>query len=518
MKKLSIKKFLMISIVQLTVTAVTVLNISPIVVQAAEANTSKVNNYANGNVASIAANTKAISVDGLYNKAVNSMEILPQGSLTRAKSAIKDGTLRIAFLGDSITEGADLSSYSYSYASQVSEELKKALPGVNVITENFSLGARNLGHLVNDNYKAVDRETDHTFNFHRNWSVTGKSWKDHVKDFNPDLLIVAFGMNDAMYTDSDETFGYNLDKFVNFTKTWTKIPDLVLVPTMLPTSDNSRYTQRQDITNAVAAVAREYARVNGYICADANRLFQILRDGKDVEATYSATANNPSEVKEFKNGTIEFYATFKSAGDDGGRNIIYRNNNMGSIIIQMKANDDGTGTASLYLSGSDSTYVTIGSSKNITYDFNELGEPITIINQGENVKVSPVQTVKIPSLQLNNTYKVRIEANGINHKVYFDDTLLMDISKYKKVIGGTIAARPTGKDPFEIKNFTVKADVSYTETPNFTEDELLGKYNDPTESGNGINHLNDFGQGIVYTKAFNGIVNELKKSYTGSGN
>ncbi|MEG0775131.1 SGNH/GDSL hydrolase family protein [Clostridium sp.] len=517
LKNLSIKKISRLISIQFLGAILITSIASPITVQAYDGKGAAQVIQTGGSEAISSKYKELINLRGLYSKAISDIEIIPKGSLDQAKKAIEEGTLRVAFVGDSITEGADLSSPSDNYVNQVQTQLKEALPGVAIEVQNFSLGARGFAQLISDEYKAVDEETNFVFNFHRDWSVTDKSWKDHVKDFKPDLLIIAFGMNDAngYIKNSDEEMRKALDSFVGFTKTWEVAPDLVLVPTILPTKDVTRYNQRQDITNSVALVTREYAKEKGYVCADANRLFQILRDEKDVESTYSQTENNLERVTDFLDGTISFDAVFNATGIEGGRNILYRSSDLGSIIIQMQAKEDGTGVISLYASDNGSIYGPSGKkgNKNIVYETTESGNVIVIVEDESEVELEPYKIVEVPGVKLNTSYNVKIEADGIKHKVYINNVLQLEFSTYSKLVGGKVSFKPTGPYSAEISNIAIEKQVPYKEGSAFTEDDLLGRYNEPGESGNGINHPSSLGMGLFYTPAFNGVIKELKDSY-----
>ncbi len=451
----------------------------------------------------------------LYAKAISSMNNIPQGSLNQSKKAISNGSLKVAFVGDSISEGADLYSSSDNYISKFRTSLKETLPEVDIEVENYSLGARGIIQLSNKNYLAVEEETNFMLDFHRDWSVPGKAWRDHAKDLSPDLLVVAVGMNDAHNrSDSDWDFWNALNNFCSYAETWSKVPDIVLVPTILPTKNSSIYDQRQDVTNNIASVTREYAKEKNYICADANRLFQILRDGKDIVSTYEVKESDLSNVNNFTNGTIEFDLNLKSHGIEGGRDIIYRSSDLGSVILRLQANKDGTGSASLYFNDTPTTTKVVEPDEKIAYEVDKDGNTVVIIKEKEIVEIEPNKTVEISSFALNKSYKVKIEANGISHKVSINDKSVIDYKVYQGIMGGKLSTKDTGKTASSISNLTIKNQVSYTESPLYSEAELLGPYNDPNISGNGINHPNELGHNIVYLPAFNSIIKELKNSYT----
>lgn len=479
------------------------INITPLVVQASEdVNKNETNS--------------GLTAKVLYDNAITQIGSAKVNDLSQCKKAIDSGTLKIAFVGDSITEGVNLFDLKNNYPNQVLAKLKQALPNINIEMRNFSMGGRASVHFVDDNYKANDVETNYNVNFNRPWSVIGKSWKEHVKEFSPDLMIIAFGMNDAFNTkNSDELFYNNIKRIADDTKNWPVVPNLVFVSTILPTVNKAVYDQRQDITNEVAIVTRNFAKENGYICADANRLFQILRDGKDSLGAISTDFEEASKVSNFYNGTVEFEATFKKVGLDGSREIVYRQNDLGSTIIRLEASDNDTGMASIYFSDNDSIFdpsVKLGE-KNINNAVDDEGNNIVVITDKNDNEIKPIKKVSIPNIKLDTAYKVKIDVNDIHHNVYINDSLVLSLDIYKKLSPGKVNIKANGVKAFELKNLKIKAIEPLKVTPLYSEEELIGSVNTPLNEGNGINHPNTLGHSIIYVPAFNGVIKQLTDIY-----
>lgn len=100
-------------------------------------------------------NTKT---DNLYAKALNESLIIPFGCLNAIKNAIKTGTIKVAIVGDSITEGADLGYRGNGYAQRFEKELKERLKGVDVTFQNFAISGQTLANFVKDDYIPTGRD------------------------------------------------------------------------------------------------------------------------------------------------------------------------------------------------------------------------------------------------------------------------------------------------------------------------------------------------------------------------
>lgn len=441
----------------------------------------------------------------------NAYNELPQSS-----KAIKNGNFKIAFVGDSITEGANLFDLNNNYVKLVEDKLKLEMPEIKIEVKNFSLGGRGTRHFVDDYYKANEVETDYNINFNRPWCQPGLSWKKHVEEFQPDLMIVAFGMNDAFgIKNSDALFYDNLKKITDDTKKWRVNPDLFFVTNILPTKDMKKYNQRQDISNEVALVTRSFAKENGYMYGDANAIFQLLRDGKDIKKLTTQTHGQADSVDNFLNGKIEFDASFNAVGEKGGRDIIYRSNDLGSVIIRLEANNNDTGIASVFFSDTNTLFDKELSqiNKTITNKTDSQGNNITIIKNEKDNELSPYKKVSIPNLKLNTTYRIKIDVNDIYHNLYINDNPILGITAYKKLAPGKILIRGNGKDAFSLNNLNITSLQTEQTTPIYSEEELIGKFNDPTSEGNGINHPTTLGHKKIYLPCFDELIDKLSKVY-----
>ncbi|TQD17706.1 hypothetical protein FKC82_00365 [Enterobacter hormaechei] len=182
-------------------------------------------------------------------------------------------TPNVVIMGDSIsTDGPDALSKSDSMASIISAAIAKQNPNRTINFLNRAIGGQTW---LNANTKPTA--------FPAWYQDTSKEWLEYVKADSPDLLILAFGMNDAN--------GFNagaLHAVVDKIKAWSKVPSLIFVTNPVPAiattwSGGSGFyaTIFQEGRDWAAGYARSYAKHYGYSVLDMNRQFCLIRDGRD---------------------------------------------------------------------------------------------------------------------------------------------------------------------------------------------------------------------------------------------
>ena len=452
--------------------------------------------------------TKEVDSAAMYTRAIEEIRVIPINGLKQSKLAISGSSaLKVAVGGTSISETAGLNNYNDGYFARIQKQISKELFGITVTCQNFAMAGRTIGMMASATYLAVNPEpTDISTGFWRTWATAGKSWRDHIKDFAPDLLIIEFGMNDSSSKDSDYNFYANLDSFITYVKTWTKVPDIVIVPTILPTTNTQYTSQSQIITNAVARSAREYAVHNGYIVADVNRLWQILRDGKDEETTSTTVEKN---FAEFPTGWIGSPSSFALAD-----NILTPSSGLtAAFAVRNKIFYNGTIDVDVNPFATSTPW--------ITYRENTNGKMALLITPGSagaaNVKLYAIGSAGIVlatasnlTIPVGQNTHIKIEVDGISHKVYVAGTLAIDITTYRCLSDGINGfGASSGLVPI-CANLVMKYDDPITLKPIFTELELLGPYNDLETDGNAINHPTPLGNAVTFVPAF-GFIDELAR-------
>lgn len=180
---------------------------------------------------------------------------------------------KVVIMGDSIsTDGPDALSKSDSMAAIISSTIAKQNKNRSISFINRSIGGQTW---LNANTKPTA--------FPAWYTNTSLDWLDYVNADAPDLLILAFGMNDAN--------GFNagaLHAVVNKVKTWTKVPSILFITNPVPAiattwSGGSGFyaTIFQEGRDWAAGYARSYAKFYGYSLLDINRQFCLIRDGRD---------------------------------------------------------------------------------------------------------------------------------------------------------------------------------------------------------------------------------------------
>lgn len=440
------------------------------------------------------------AIPSTYANAINN-SFIPKGSLNQAKLAISNGSLRVAFIGDSITEGADQTAPDDNYVDKIQKELTQQLPGVNVIVQNFAIGGTGIRSATD-----IPGVCDPNSFYYRPWCIARNSWAYAVQNFNPDLFVIAFGMND-IDAGEDNTYTY-LKALTDTAKTWTPAPSIVLVTNMQSTLNAALFMDiPQEEVARIARTTREYAKDNGFALADANRLFRILRDGFDDASrighmeynwnNYAANWTGDTDVysivynqlvpqngvtsrfisrsRDFYDGVIEFDVNPPAEGNGNSVWVNYRESALGrySLLVSPGNNAD----AAVYLFTNDSTTAVAGK-----------------------------QGLTISTDQFSH---IRIEVNGTNHKIYLDYAMVLEYKAYKKMHTGGISMGSSGLLP-TFANLRITYMDPIKTDPVYTDDDLLGKYNS-LESGNGMNHPSGLGHAEAYYPAFYRIIQELTR-------
>ncbi|URN94552.1 MAG: GDSL-type esterase/lipase family protein [Candidatus Pristimantibacillus lignocellulolyticus] len=436
----------------------------------------------------------------LYGRAVAEISTIPQDSLKRAIAAVRSGTLRIAYWGDSITEGGGLITLDDGYPALLARAIRKALPNVALISQNMSLGGRTSSQAISPSF--VGQAADEVYpppanSFKRPWSTVGKSWINSVRDFKPDLLVIAFGMNDAASgSKSDETIASNLSSILGAVNTWNPVPSCVFVPTVLPTKDHNRYNQTQNATKAVARATREVGHANKVIVADANRLFQILRDGvEDVSRASNIESN------------WEGYSSSKWEGDKSHFNL------SGGTLTPTSADTNKfvTRKRSFYNGVIQFDFKAVLTSDYAWIDYRKdstLGSMTLFIQPSFGIiglysstdGGTPSASVTGLTMNLSTFHKIRLEVFGARHLVFLNNVKIIDVLINKKFNDGYISFGSNQSSVIYANLSLIYEDSLESEAP-YTEDELLGV--------EGINHPSAIAHGLTFFPTFNGVLQTL---------
>jgi hypothetical protein len=190
---------------------------------------------------------------------------------TTASVYVVDGPV-VVLVGDSIsTEQPTPSNEGQSLWYLLKDEITKQNPRKSVTFFN----------------RAVGSQTFTTFNAAAtsNWpawySNPAKAWIDYIAELKPDLVVIAFGMNDRQDFVVAQ-FKAAIAKLLAF----TTVPDIVLCTPLVPSASSADATISSAASQLgrdfVAGYLRGYAEANRYGLLDFNRQLRLMRDGFDV--------------------------------------------------------------------------------------------------------------------------------------------------------------------------------------------------------------------------------------------
>jgi hypothetical protein len=258
----------------------------------------------------------------------------------------------------------------------------------------------------------------------------------------------------------------------------------------------------------VSRVGREYAKDNGLVCADVNRLFNILLDGKD-DATRATTAEYdfqgfPSlwnyDTNAFTLNNGELTPTPAGVTSKGiARNRTFYN---GYITVDVKPSLEGdSGAYFIYYRLSDPATV-----------YRHLGIIVKpgagtgqILFYDTSGMLSYATNLNIPTGTFST---IRIEAYGTNHVVYLNGSAVLSIKNYTVLTDGIVYMGSNAQVPV-FKNLRIGFNDPLSYKPVFTELDLLGEYGNPNSSGSGGNHPSGVGHAMCYEPSYLGTVKEL---------
>ena len=363
----------------------------------------------------------------------------------------------------------------------------------------------------------------------RDWVTdSNKVWREYVKDYAPDLLIFAFGVNETTAQeiygqDIDKAYADNLASLVSFVGTWSKAPSICFVTSLLGTTDEDDaiavfgYWPSQLVRQCVARVTRHYAINHGYALADANRLWLLLRDGKDdvnrastwerefegfdttdwsgdkasftlLDGTLTQNTSNKFVTRDrlFYEGSVQMDIVPQANGDNGILYVYVRNNaNLGSILFSIRpsgTNGVADGRIRLY--------------------WMDKAETPTLLDD------------QALTLNTGTTYNIKITSAGCTHTLYVDGVQIATADYYGNMHDGTIKIGGPLTTPPTISNLYLSYMDELIDAPMYSNSVLLGAVpnTDYSASGDGIHHPSGIGHALAYAPAFDGLIDKAEKN------
>lgn len=178
------------------------------------------------------------------------------------------GPFKIIAFGDSITEGADISDKSQCYYNRYVQLLRERFPKAQIILENGATGG-------DSTVQGLER------------------LEEKVLSRNPDLVLVAFGMNDHNISDAADPvsdFKNNLTSIVNTIRERTGA-EVMIISTFPPNPEWCYGSHRMDkYAKAIEQTASEFKCAY----ADVYSTWMKVLERKDFSSMLGNNINHPS--------------------------------------------------------------------------------------------------------------------------------------------------------------------------------------------------------------------------------
>jgi|GEM_PF-2167734 len=444
----------------------------------------------------------------------------PTPDLETLAQAMAQSTVKVVFVGDSITEGVADVEPENRWSALFQQSLERAFPQITWTFENLSLGARDAGHLADPAYLALAAEPgDKELGFYRpppgpfppdSWSAgsqPGVSWRSHVENEAPDLVVWAHGMNNFDMTGQE--YADAVQGFYDHAQTWAKPPTVALVTTFLPTRLSPAYRVRQIPHDGHYRILRDFARENRLALIDANRVHHFLRDGVDEgrrlwfrEDAFRAFGTNWWDYIEGDSGQVSLNSgrlVFSGAARprrklvaaDFQADLTWRPAQGGDVLaFNYRINPD---------------------SPTDRYEFQWSGPNLRLYWKTTS-KVHVVAT----AATVGADNHVRLRCDGARHRVWVNGVLKVDTIDFENLAEGGCAYRAYlgGAGSAQI-GCTLK--VGYPARyarPLLHEDDLIGMGdwggNADSAGGNAINHPSTAGHYLMYAPAFGAFIGLLR--------
>jgi hypothetical protein len=467
--------------------------------------------------ATVGSRLKELNAPGIdkEQRTFSDLDLLPNiGDTKTLDAAIRNGVVRVALAADSIGQGDADGLYDNSSFAIVMRRLREQNPGVTFIFANFSIAGLGIPSFSNPNYKGMAPPADPFVGFYRlpgdaltaQWpggSVVGKSWADHVKDFNPDLVCVAFGANDIAWTGQQlETYSKTA---IDYMLSWTKKPSIAWGAAAKPATVSAYGEQVQLAAN----VARSIARERGLTLLDFNRLHNVRRFSVDVDDLLyvrdDAFAGFPTGWTLDPGTTLTPSTVTPGALEGQGtatRNTLSQNFN---LKVNLTATNWSTTTCGLYyrdLGTNDGTgqarYAVFVSATALSLYWR--GTLIGIYNYS--------------SIPNGTAVTVQVDVRGALHRVYFAGVERIKVWHYGNVMPGKHGVTAVGGFA-AIYAFEAHLGNNYAVgRQQLTDADIYGvndfATNPATVGGNANNHFTKLGNKVIMAAGYFPLMHHMK--------
>ena len=195
---------------------------------------------------------------------------------TRARLA-KRGA-RVVLVGDSLSSFYNIDSVNFTglFESHLRRRFMELNPAIRFF--NRAIGGMRYYDLGKDTPALTAPSAGYPW-----YDNFTKRWMEYVKDTNPDVVVLAFGMNDGSGWSAGNFQQDNFQTMMDDLRNLPSRPEIVFCTNILPSTENPATSSdaEQSGRDAMAGWTRSYAKFMGFSYIDLHRRFRMLRDGVD---------------------------------------------------------------------------------------------------------------------------------------------------------------------------------------------------------------------------------------------
>lgn len=397
---------------------------------------------------------------------------IKDGTMESFLGAISKGSCNVTFWGDSITAGSNYLLKSARWVELLESKLKKAFPDVSFTFNNLAISGLSSNQASDASY-IVSKNS-------RSWAnEDNKSWQYYIDKTQPDLVLVAFGMNPV---GSMNAHAVNNVGIANFLKSIASKPSYIYLTNWVARKEwaDANITGGQRTIENMARVTRVICDEYKFSYLDIHRVYKLLVDGKDdviknlkLETGFTNWTLH-GQLNRYAVELVDFELQFYSKVTD-------------DIRIQFRKE----------------SYMTIPKIGSVGFWY-----PGSIIVGGDS------------AVNLGDaTHKFNLKVIGTSISLHIDDTLVIEKMGRGDLSDGYVRLGYLS----ELDNNGINNISMYSYQPNetfksLTEDGLVGTYDASSivtklpYGGNGVNHPTSIAVNLLYNDALQDFVDYTVKS------
>lgn len=430
-------------------------------------------------------------------------------------TALKNKTVNVTIWGDSIsTGGSDVLGIKYgdNNTGATQQSPTCITPGDTYYSRLIDMLTRKFQDVTFNFYnRAVSGAMIQNIYDNQTFNGVTKVWTEHIADTNPDLLIVAFGMNTTL--DYSRRFRYGMNLIKSFANGLPKKPSMSWVTTPRPTLalDQDWGTFEAQLSRTVAAHTARYVGANDGYVLDAGRVSDIKRTGMD--------ALNPVMREKSLTGIIG--GDYQESGgvytlDSEGKKLVI-DSNTSDFVLEFDMNIGQSSGGSLWLS-----YNEYGNYSNVfLIGPNSLG----VASIASYANYTDADNFPGHTSQYSDTVpwddsvwrSIRIEKRAETVNLYVNGSRVIRDYCFINSFPGKInlIMNQTGATIYQIRNLKLYVGEYRRYLPTVTERDMYGEMvigdygTKPDYGGSGTNHPSTIGIEEVYCAVLREFVEDI---------